>query len=315
MEHNAKIYVAGHTGLIGAAIISRLKSEGYTNIITYTHKELDLTHQSDVEAFFKNERPEYVFLAAAKVGGIYANSTYPAQFIYENLAIQTNVIHSAYKYEVKKLLFFGSACSYPRDCPQPMKEEYLLSGYLEPTNEPYAVAKIAGIKMCQTYNKQYGTNFICAIPTNVYGPNDNFDSNNSHVIPALIRKFYEAKEKGLSEVTIWGTGEVRREFIYVDDIADACLYLMEHYNESDIINIGVGEDISIKELAHIIREVVGYGGDVLFDKSKPDGVPKKMLDISRMRSYGWHVKVRLKEGISLTYEWYKKNNLKEFRQQ
>jgi GDP-L-fucose synthase len=315
VEHNAKIYVAGHTGLIGTAIISRLKSDGYTNIITHTHKELDLTRQSEVEKFFQVEKPSYVILCAAKVGGIHANSTYPAQFIYENLAIQLNVIHLAYLTSVKKLLFFGSACSYPRECLQPMKEEYLFTGLLEPTNEPYAVAKIAGIKMCQAYNKQYGTNFICAIPTNVYGPNDNFDSNNSHVIPALIRKFYEAKEKGLSEVTIWGTGEVRREFIYVDDIADACLYLMEHYNESNIINIGVGEDISIKELAHIIREAVGYSGDILFDKSEPDGVPKKMLDVSRMRSYGWHVKIGLKEGISLTYEWCKKNNLKEFGQQ
>ena len=228
MEHNTKIYVAGHTGLIGAAMIPRLKSEGYTNIITRTHKALDLTRQSEVEKFFREEKPSYVVLCAAKVGGIYANISYPAQFIYENLAIQTNVIHFAYISQVKKLLFFGSACSYPRECLQPMKEEYLLSGYLEPTNEPYAIAKIAGIKMCQAYNKQYGTNFICAIPTNVYGPNDNFDSNNSHVIPALIRKFYEAKVKREQSVTIWGTGKPKREFIYADDIADAGVFLMKY---------------------------------------------------------------------------------------
>lgn len=307
MEKDSKIYVAGHTGLVGSAVFHKLEREGYKNIVKKTHQELDLTHQVEVEVFFKTEKPQYVILAAAKVGGIHANSTYPAQFIYENLTIQTNVIHSAYLYGVEKLLFFGSACSYPRDCPQPMKEEYLLSGCLEPTNEPYAVAKIAGIKMCQAYNKQYGTSFICATPTNVYGPNDNFDLDNSHVIPALFRKFHEAKVKKHSAVTIWGTGSPIREFIYVDDLADACLFLMRNYNSPEIINIGSCEEISIKNLAYFIKDVIGCCSEITFDTSKPDGSPRKVLDTSKLRCLGWEANTFLKEGIRKTYEWYLKH--------
>jgi GDP-L-fucose synthase len=299
-----KIYIAGHTGLIGSAILRKLKQEGYSNIILRTHTELDLTSQSDVEFFFQKEQPQYVILAAGKVGGIRANITYPAQFIYENLVIQTNIIHSSYRSGVKKLLFLGSACSYPRDCPQPMKEEYLLSGYLEPTNEPYAIAKIAGMKMCQAYNWQYGTNFICAVSANVYGPNDNFDPHDSHVIPALIRKFHQAKMKGDTSVIVWGTGTPCREFICADDLADACIFLMHNYNKSEIINIGSGEAVSINELTRIIKEVVGYSGEIVFDTSKPDGVPRKVLDISKLRSLGWYPKINLREGIRKTYEWY-----------
>jgi GDP-L-fucose synthase len=307
MKKDSKIYVAGHTGLLGTALIKKLKDKGYENIITQTHKKLDLTNKQDVDNYLANNRPEYIFLAAARVGGIHANSSYPAQFIYENLAIQINVIHSAYLYEAKKLLFFGSACSYPCECPQPIKEEYLLSGYLEPTNEPYAVAKIAGIKMCEAYNRQYGTNFICAVPTNVYGTNDDFDPNDSHVIPALIRRFHEAKIKKQPIVAIWGSGNPRREFIYVDDLADACLFLMEHYNESEIINIGSGEEVSINELAYIIKEVIGYNGEISFDASKPDGTPRKMLDISKLKKLGWQAETSLVEGIGKTYEWYLNN--------
>lgn len=304
MEKDAKIYIAGHSGLVGAAIARRLESEGYTKIVTKAHSGLDLLRQLDVESFFRTERPEYVILAAAKVGGIQANISYPAQFIYENIAIQTNVIHSSYLYRVKKLLFFGSACSYPRDCSQPMKEEYLLSGYLEPTNEPYAVAKIAGIKMCEAYNRQYGTNFICAVPTNVYGPNDDFDLSDSHIIPALMRKFHEAKIKGDTTVTVWGTGNPHREFIYVDEVAEAGLFLMRVYNKSDIINIGTGEDVSVKELVYIVKEVVGYSGKIVFDTSKPDGIPRKLLDVSKLHGLGWCAKTKLGEGIGKTYEWY-----------
>jgi GDP-L-fucose synthase len=307
MEKDAKIYVAGHRGLVGSAIVRKLKEQGYKNIITKSRQELDLTQQGKVFEFFQKEKPQYVILAAAKVGGIHANSTYPAQFIYENLAIQTNVIHAAYLYGTEKLLFFGSACSYPRECPQPMKEEYLLSGALEPTNEPYAVAKIAGIKMCEAYNRQYGTNFICAVPTNVYGPNDNFDPENSHVIPALIRKFHESKTKRQKDVKIWGSGTPLREFLYVDDLADACLFLMHQYNESGIINVGTGKSMSIKELASIIKEVTGYDGGIVFETSKPDGAPKKELDVSRLKSMGWQAKTPLAEGISKTYEWYRTN--------
>jgi len=310
---DTKIYIAGHTGLIGTALFTRCRKEGYKNIVVKTHAELDLTRQSDTELFFEMERPDYVVMAAARVGGIKANITYPAEFIYENIAIQTNVIHSAYKYGVKKLLFFGSACSYPRECPQPMKEEYLLSGYLEPTNEPYAVAKIAGIKMCQAYNRQYGTNFICAVPTNVYGPNDNFGADNSHVIPALIMKFHDAKQKNESAVTIWGTGRPMREFIYVDDIADACIFLMQHYDGSDIINVGTGEEIAIQELAILIKEVVGYNGDIIFDASKPDGAPRKMLDVKRLKKLGWQAMTPLKDGLQKTYEWYLKHQNKFIR--
>jgi len=305
MEYNSKIYIAGHRGLVGSAILRRLESEGYKNIIHRARKELDLTRQSAVEAFFEKEKPGYVFLAAAKVGGIYANSTYPAEFIYSNLMVQANVINAAHFYGVEKLLFLGSSCIYPRDCPQPMKEEYLLSGYLEPTNEPYAVAKIAGIKMCQSYNKQYGTNFISVMPTNLYGPNDNFDLMDSHVLPALIRKFHEAKVNDNPYAEVWGTGNPQREFLYVEDLADACLFLMENYDKKEIINIGTGEDVTIKELAGIVKEVVGYDGEMHFDRSKPDGTLRKLLDVSRINSLGWQAKTPLKAGIEKTYEWYK----------
>ncbi|MBW2029498.1 MAG: GDP-L-fucose synthase [Deltaproteobacteria bacterium] len=315
MEKDAKIYVAGHKGLVGSAICRRLRSEGYRNLITRTHKELDLTRQDRVEAFFQSERPEYVFLAAAKVGGILANNTYPAEFIYENLMIQCNIIHEAYRARVKKLLFLGSSCIYPRECPQPMKEEYLLTGKLEPTNEPYAIAKIAGIKMCQSYNRQYGTRFISVMPTNLYGPNDNFELETSHALPALIRKFHEAQGRDERRVTrdewekcvvIWGTGSPRREFLYVDDAADACIFLMNHYDESEIINIGVGKDISIRELAELIKEIVGFEGELRFDTTKPDGMPRKLLDVSKLESLGWRSKTSLREGIERTYEWYRK---------
>lgn len=313
MEHRSKIYIAGHRGLVGSAILRKLGSEGYTNIIHKTRKELDLARQSAVELFFEKEKPEYVFLAAAKVGGIMANSTYPAEFIYSNLAVQTNIIHASYLNNVKKLLFLGSSCIYPRECPQPMKEEYLLSGYLEPTNEPYAVAKIAGIKMCEAYKRQYGTNFISVMPTNLYGPNDNFNLTNSHVLPALIRKFHEAKIGNKPQVDVWGTGSPQREFLYVDDLADACLFLMKNYNESEIINIGTGKDISIKELAEMIKDKVGYHGELVFDSSKPDGMLRKVLDVSRINSIGWKANTTLRNGIEKTYEWYKKQNLGKSR--
>lgn len=304
MNRTSKIYVAGHRGLVGSAIVRRLQDEGFTNIVCRSHKELDLTRQDRVEAFLKEEKPEYVFLAAAKVGGILANSTYPAEFIFNNLAIQNNIIHGSYVNKVKKLLFLGSSCIYPKQCPQPMKEEYLLSGYLEPTNESYAIAKIAGIKMCQSYNRQYGTNYISVMPTNLYGPNDNFDLNNSHVLPALIRKFHEAKMQGRSEVEIWGTGTVRRELLHVADLADACLFLMKNYNESEMINIGTGNDMTIKELAEMVARITGFEGDMRFDTSKPDGMPVKCLDVSRINHLGWRAKIGIEEGIRQTYEWY-----------
>lgn len=304
MQKNEGIYIAGHAGLVGTAMFNRLRDEGCTKVITRSHKELNLTNQCEVDNFFKTTKPEYVILAAAKVGGIFANNTYPAKFIYENLSIQTNVIHSSYQYGVKKLLFFGSACSYPRECPQPMKEEYLLSGWLEPTNEPYAVAKIAGIKMCQAYNKQYGTNFICAIPTNAYGPYDNFHPNDSHVIPSLIMKFHKAKIEMCRFIEIWGSGKPVREFIYVDDLAEACIFLMKNYNSSDIINIGSSEEISIEKLAYLIKDVVGYKGEIVFDESKPDGALRKTLDSSKINRLGWKAKVCLRDGLKRTYKWY-----------
>jgi len=307
MEKDAKVYVAGHKGLIGFAVVSGLKKEGYINLLVKSREEFDLTRQSEVEALFKKEKPQYVILAAAKVGGIEANIAYPAQFIFENLAIQNNVIHSAYLYKVKKLLFLGSACSYPRECAQPMKEEYLLSGKLEPTNEPYAIAKIAGMKMCQAYNQQYGTNFISAVVTNTYGLGDNFDPSDSHVIPALLRKFHEAKIHKEPIVVVWGSGNPRREFIYVDDVADATIFLMSSYDSCEIINIGAGYDISIKELARIIKEVVGYEGEITFDLSKADGIPQKMLDTSKLKTLGWQAKISLKNGLIKTYDWYKKH--------
>jgi GDP-L-fucose synthase len=297
MNKNSKIYIAGHRGMAGSAILRRLQQEGYTNIIYRSSQELDLRNQQAVADFFSQEKPEYVFLAAAKVGGILANSTYKADFIYENLAIQSNVIHQSYKHAVKKLLFLGSSCIYPKFAPQPIKEEYLLTGTLEPTNEPYAIAKIAGIKMCQAYREQYGCNFISVMPTNLYGEGDNYDPQNSHVIAALIRKFYEAKRDGKKQVEIWGTGTPRREFLNADDLADACYFLMLHYDSPEIVNIGVGEDISIKELALLIKEIVGYEGELFFDTSKPDGTPRKLLDVSKLHNLGWRHRIGLREGI------------------
>jgi GDP-L-fucose synthase len=324
MDKSSKIYVAGHTGLVGSAILRRLQSQGYSNFILRTHQELDLEIQKDVEGFFRRERPEYVFLAAAKVGGIYANSTYPADFIYNNLIIEANIIHAAYKYGVKKLLFLGSSCIYPRLAPQPMKEEYLLTGELEPTNEPYAVAKIAGIKLCQSYNRQYRTNFISVMPTNLYGPNDNYDPMTSHVLPALIRRFHEAKIEGRPFVEAWGTGSPRREFMYSEDMADACVFIMNleekkfasNLNpqtpngslcasslnpQTSIINIGTGEDITIKELTALIADVTEYKGEIQWDTTKPDGTPRKLLDVSCLHSLGWKHKTTLEKGLKLTY--------------
>ncbi len=309
MDKDSKIYIAGHRGLVGSAIMRRLEIEGCKNLITHTHAELDLTRQEKVEEFFREERPDYVFLAAARVGGIYANNAYPAEFIYSNLTIQTNIIHASYVFKVKKMLFLGSSCIYPKNCPQPMKEEYLLGGPLEPTNEPYAVAKIAGIKMCQAYNRQYGTNFLSVMPTNLYGPNDNFDLKTSHVLPALIRKFHEAKIKGQSEVEIWGTGSPRREFLHVDDLADACLFLMKNYNSSEIVNIGVGKDQTIRELAEIIAGLTGFKGSIRFDSGKPDGTPVKRLDVSKINSIGWRARIGMEQGIAETYKWYAENNV------
>lgn len=307
MEKNSKIYVAGHRGLVGSAIIRELQKKGYTNIIGKTHKELDLIDSMAVENFFKEEKPEYVFLAAAKVGGIYANSNYPADFIYENLQIQNNVIGNAYKYGVKKLMFLGSSCIYPKMCQQPIKEEYLLSGYLEETNEAYALAKIAGLKMCEFFNKQYGTNYISVMPTNLYGPYDNFHPENSHVMPALIRRFHEAKVNNAKEVVVWGSGKPLREFLYSEDMADACIYLMENYEGNDFFNIGTGKEITIKGLAELIKEVVGYEGEIVWDGTKPDGTPRKLLDVSRLKKAGWEYKKELKNGIGEVYKWFMEN--------
>jgi len=307
MDKNAKIYVAGHRGLVGSAIMRKLKKEGYNNLVYRTSSELDLRRQEKVENFFRDEKPEYVILAAAKVGGIKANDTYSAEFLYDNLMIETNVIDAAYQNDVKKLLFLGSSCIYPKFADQPMKEDYLLSGKLESTNEGYAVAKITGIKLCEHYNKQYGTNFISAMPTNLYGPNDNFDLETSHVLPALIRKFHEAKVNDEDEVVIWGTGKPRREFLHVDDLADALLYLMNNYNGDQFVNVGVGKDISILELAELIKDIVGFEGEIVNDLSKPDGTPRKLLDVSRLNELGWEAQISLEEGIKDTYHWFKKN--------
>ena len=304
MEKDAKIYVAGHNGLVGSAIVRALKNNGHTNILVRSSKELDLRSQADVYQFFQQERPDYVVLAAAKVGGIHANNTYRAEFIYDNLVIETNVIHSAYQAGVTKLLFLGSSCIYPKLCPQPMQEDALLTGFLEPTNEPYAIAKIAGLKLCENYCHQYGVNYISAMPTNLYGLNDNFDLANSHVLPALMRKFHEAKINNLPSVEVWGTGTALREFLYVDDLADALLFLMDNYNDPIFINVGTGEEISIKELALTIKAVVGYEGELVFDTSKPDGTPRKLLDITKLKSLGWQPKTSLKEGIETTYQWF-----------
>lgn len=306
MELNSKIFVAGHNGMVGSAIVRRLKELGYTNIITKGKKELDLSNQFQVSQFFHFERPEYVFLAAAKVGGIKANKDFKADFIYQNIMIQSNIINSSHQSGVKKLLFLGSSCIYPKMSNQPIKEEYLLNGYLEPTNDAYAIAKISGIKMCQSYNEQYGDNFISVMPTNLYGPNDNYDLNNSHVLPAMIRKFHESKLEDKDKVEIWGTGTPMREFLYVDDLADACIYLMLNYNNSEIVNIGTGKDITIKELAYVVKEVVGYKGDIYFNTDMPDGTPRKLLDVSKLNSLGWSYKTSLKEGIEKTYKDYVK---------
>ncbi|KAA3616682.1 MAG: GDP-L-fucose synthase [Calditrichaeota bacterium] len=307
MNKDAKIYVAGHTGLVGSAIMRKLEAEGYKFVVRARSAELDLRNQQQVDAFFEREKPEYVFLAAAKVGGIMANSTYSAEFIYDNMMIATNVIHASYKHGVKKLLNLGSSCIYPKNAPQPLKEEYLLTGPLESTNEPYAIAKIAAIKLCESYNRQYGTNFISAMPTNLYGPGDNFDLETAHVLPAMIRKFHEAKINNNPKVTLWGTGTPRREFLYSDDLADALLFLMHNFNasgEGDYVNVGTGEDIAIKDLAALVQKIVGYNGEIEWDASKPDGTPRKLLDVNRLYQSGWSCFIRLPEGIQSTYNFF-----------
>jgi GDP-L-fucose synthase len=312
MNKDSKIYIAGHRGLVGSAIARCLQGRGYTNILTATHAQLDLLEQSAVREFFAREKPEYVFLAAAKVGGIHANNSFPADFIYQNLMMESNIIHASYQYDVKKLLFLGSSCIYPKHAPQPMKEEYLLTGLLEPTNEPYALAKIAGIKMCAAYNRQYGTNFISVMPTNLYGLGDNYDLQNSHVLPALIRKMHEAKERGDAEAVVWGTGTPRREFLYSEDLADASVFLMEKMgagNIGEFINIGVGHDITIRQAAELAAEVVGFKGRLVFDASKPDGTPQKLLDVSRLAALGWKAKTQLQDGLVKAYHDYLSRDL------
>ncbi|MBI5626767.1 MAG: GDP-L-fucose synthase [Nitrosomonadales bacterium] len=310
MNHSSKIYVAGHRGLVGSALMRQLQAKGYSNLVTRTHAELDLTNQADVRDFFAAEKPEYVLLAAAKVGGIHANNIYPAEFIQQNLAIQTNVIHEAWRNNVRRLLFLGSSCIYPKDCPQPIKEEYLLTGPLEPTNRPYALAKIAGIEMCWSYNRQYGTKYIAAMPTNLYGPGDNYDLNNSHVLPALIRKMHEAKQRGDKEVVVWGTGTPRREFLYSDDMAEACIYLLEQdellqtlFNDKQppLVNVGSGEDLTIHELAELVKEKVGFAGNLAFDTSKPDGTIRKLMDVSKLSQMGWKATTLLRDGLLMAY--------------
>jgi len=313
MNKSDKIYVAGHRGLVGSAIIRNLEKNGYNNLLLRTSKELDLTSQQDVNSFFETEKPDCVFLAAAKVGGIHANDTYPADFIRVNLQIQTNVIDAAYRNNTKKLLFLGSSCIYPKLAPQPMKEEYLLTGELEPTNEWYAIAKIAGIKMCQAYKKQYGFNAISLMPTNLYGPGDNFNLENSHVMPALIRKFHDAKEQGKESVEVWGTGTPKREFLHVDDMADATVFLMHNYDGEQFVNVGVGEDVSIRELAGIVKRTVGFEGELKFDASKPDGTPRKLLDVTKLNQVGWHAKINLEDGVKTTYQWFL-DNKESYRQ-
>lgn len=302
MQKSDKIYIAGHRGMVGSAILRELKNQGYHNFILKTSEELDLRDSHAVMNFFKDERPEYVFLAAAKVGGIIANNSYKADFIYENLMIQNNVIHQSHINNVKKLMFLGSSCIYPKFAPQPLREEYLLTGELEPTNEPYAIAKIAGIKMCDSYRDQYGSNFISVMPTNLYGPNDNYDLNNSHVLPALLRKFITAKRLGDREVIIWGTGKPLREFLHADDLANACIFLMKNYDEKGIVNIGVGEDISISDLAKLVKKIVGYDGNIVFDETKPDGTPRKLMDVSKLNALGWNARITLTEGVSEVFQ-------------
>jgi GDP-L-fucose synthase len=302
MEKQAKIYVAGHRGMMGSAIVRRLGAVGYPNIVTRSHAELDLTRQSAVEQFMYQEKPDYVFLAAARVGGIHANNTYRGEFIYQNLMMEANIVHAACQAGVQRLLFLGSSCIYPRDCPQPIQEDYLLSGTLEPTNEPYAIAKIAGIKLCESYNRQYGTQYVSAMPSNLYGPNDNYDLNNSHVLPALIRKAHEAKLRGDASCVVWGSGKPRREFLYVDDMADACVHLMERPEIQDgLFNVGTGQDVTVRELAETVMDLVGFKGDIVFDASKPDGTPRKLLNIDRMRALGWQAQTSLPDGIQKAY--------------
>lgn len=313
MEKNAKIYVAGHRGMVGSAIVRALKNQGYTNIITRTSKELDLRRQIDVEEFFAKEKPDYVFLAAAKVGGILANNEAPADFMYDNMILEMNVIHEAYKNKVKKLMFLGSSCIYPRMAPQPMKEDCLLTSELEKTNEAYALAKISGLKYCEYLNRQYSTDFISVMPTNLYGPNDNYHPEHSHVLPALIRRFHEAKENNLSEVVIWGTGTPLREFLYVDDLADACVYLMNTYSGNETVNLGTGKELSIKELAELVKQVVGFKGNINFDITKPDGTPRKLLDVSKLEKLGWKYKTELEDGIKLAYEDFLNNDMRAER--
>ncbi|MGA0557160.1 GDP-L-fucose synthase [Larkinella sp. VNQ87] len=302
MEKDAKLYVAGHRGMVGSAIVRKLQAEGFENLLLRTSSELDLRNQAAVEDFFATEKPDYVFLAAAKVGGIVANNTYRADFLYDNLLIEANIIHQSYRTGVKKLLFLGSSCIYPKLAPQPLKEEYLLSGFLEQTNEPYAIAKITGIKLCESYRRQYGCNFISAMPTNLYGPNDNYDLQNSHVLPALIRKFHEAKVNNQPEVEVWGTGSPRREFLHADDLADACFFLMENYDEELFVNIGTGVDETIRELVDQVQKVVGYEGEVRWNTEKPDGTPRKLMDVSRLHAMGWQHRISLKDGLELTYQ-------------
>ncbi len=308
MDKKEKIFIAGHTGLVGSSLVRQFKQQGYSNLVCADVSNLDMTNTASVNEFFTSEHPDYVFLAAAKVGGIHANNTYPADFIFINLMIETNIIHACYTHGVKKLLFLGSSCIYPKLAPQPMKEEHLLSGKLEPTNEPYAVAKIAGITMCQSYNRQYGTNFISVMPTNLFGIGDNYHPENSHVLPALIRRFHEAKENKSPSVAIWGTGTPKREFLYSEDLADACIYLMNNYNDGSIVNIGTGIEVTIKELALTVKDVLGYTGDIEFDSSKPDGTPRKLLDCTKLHSLGWKHKITLKEGIAFAYEDFKSRN-------
>ena len=313
IEKNAKIYVAGHRGMVGSAIVRALKNQGYTNIITRTSKELDLRRQIDVEEFFTKEKPDYVFLAAAKVGGILANNEAPADFMYDNMILEMNVIHEAYKNNVKKLMFLGSSCIYPRMAPQPMKEDCLLTSELEKTNEAYALAKISGLKYCEYLNRQYNTDFISVMPTNLYGPNDNYHPEHSHVLPALIRRFHEAKENNLNEVVIWGTGTPLREFLYVDDLADACVYLMNTYSGNETVNLGTGKELSIKELAELVKKVVGFKGNITFDTTKPDGTPRKLLDVSKLEKLGWKYKTELEDGIKLAYEDFLNNDMRAER--
>ena len=308
MQPGDKIYIAGHRGMVGSAITRKLQKEGFTNLLTRTSSELDLKNQAAVQAFFEKERPDHVFLAAAKVGGIMANNIYRGEFLYDNLMIQSNTIDAAYRSGVKKLMFLGSSCIYPKLAPQPLKEDYLLTGLLEETNEPYAIAKIAGIKLCDAYRSQYGANFISVMPTNLYGPNDNYDLNSSHVLPALIRKFHEAKKNGSPSVVLWGSGKPRREFLHADDLADACFFLMQNYNEPGLVNVGVGDDLEIKELAVLIGKIVGYNGEIQHDLTKPDGTPRKLMDVSKLHSFGWKARISLEEGLRSVYEEFKKAN-------